>query len=186
MWRVVIEKGILNVYEWVAHATERVRRLLVSFDFTIMVTWSYLWSHASSTDSWPLYDLCDVTPIPRTGRDRCGVRNCITANKGSHMSHHLPGIFCVGHYMLWRLNAHRWSHKHERADYDYCRFSVFYLSIESLILGIKCVFKHQDLQRKDLKIMKYEYFSHLKLWVAATTHNFNSFMICFQTFFLKM
>ena len=33
---------------------------------------------------------------------------------------------------------------------------VFYLPIKSLILGTKCVFKHQDLQRICLKLNKYE------------------------------
>ena len=35
-------------------------------------------------------------------------------------------------------------------------FNLFYLPIKSLILGTKCVFKHQDLQRICLKLNKYE------------------------------
>ena len=35
-------------------------------------------------------------------------------------------------------------------------FNLFYLLIKSLVFGIKCVFKHQDLQRIDLKLNKYE------------------------------
>ena len=42
------------------------------------------------------------------------------------------------------------------ADHDYCRFKHFYLLIKSLILGTQRLFKHQDLQRIDLKLNKYE------------------------------
>ena len=45
---------------------------------------------------------------------------------------------------------------HLSADYDYCRFNPFYESIKSLILGVKCVFTYQDLQRIGLKWNKYE------------------------------
>ena len=38
----------------------------------------------------------------------------------------------------------------------YLVFHLFYLSMKSLILGTKCVFKNQDLQRIDHKLKKYE------------------------------
>ena len=40
---------------------------------------------------------------------------------------------------------------------------------------MKSVFKHQDMQKSDLKLNKYwvlVIFTHLKLWVAAARHNF--------------
>ena len=38
-------------------------------------------------------------------------------------------------------------------------FNMFYYSIKSLLLGKKSVLRHQDLQRIDLKLNKYEKFS---------------------------
>ena len=35
-------------------------------------------------------------------------------------------------------------------------FNLFYFLIKSLMLGTKCVLKHQDLQLIDLKLNKYE------------------------------
>ena len=40
-------------------------------------------------------------------------------------------------------------------------FDLFYSSIKSLLLGTKCVFKHQDLQKFGFKLNKYEYFQAL-------------------------
>ena len=47
-------------------------------------------------------------------------------------------------------------------------FNLFYLSIKSLILGKKCVFKHQDLQMFGLKLKKESNFHPLeagRIWV---------------------
>ena len=35
-------------------------------------------------------------------------------------------------------------------------FNLLYLWIKSLILGTKCAFEHQDLQRTDVKLNKFE------------------------------
>ena len=53
-------------------------------------------------------------------------------------------------------------------DANYCHFNLFYLSIKSLILGKKCVFKHQDLQMFGLKLKKESNFHPLevgRIWV---------------------
>ena len=42
-------------------------------------------------------------------------------------------------------------------DDDYWLFSIcFYLLTKSLLLGMKCVYKHQDLQKFVLRLNKYE------------------------------
>ena len=48
------------------------------------------------------------------------------------------------------------THKCVLSDHDNCRFQSVLFVIKSLTVGTKCVFKHQDLQRIDLKLNKYE------------------------------
>ena len=42
------------------------------------------------------------------------------------------------------------------SDHDYCRFNLCDLWLKSLLLGIKCVSKYQDLQIFLLKLNKHE------------------------------
>ena len=58
-------------------------------------------------------------------------------------------------------------------------FNPFYYPIKSLLLGMKWVFKHQDLHMFDLKLNKWAIFSHLKLCVAVA-EILNYFIYCFK------
>ena len=51
---------------------------------------------------------------------------------------------------------------------------VFFISmqVELLLLGMKWVFKHHDLQKFGLKLKLKVIFTHLKLCVAVARHNF--------------
>ena len=55
----------------------------------------------------------------------------------------------------------------------YLFFDMFCRSIKSLLLGMKCVFKHQDSQMFGLKINKYELFS-TTLIATSNCLNFKS------------
>ena len=43
-------------------------------------------------------------------------------------------------------------------------FNLFYWRVKSLLLGMICVFRHQDLQ---ISVT----FTHFKLWIAVARHN---------------
>ena len=56
--------------------------------------------------------------------------------------------------------------------------NLFDQQVKSLSLGMKCVFKHQDLQMFGVKLNKHD--NLLKYWVAVATHKFRWVKIEFQ------
>ena len=58
--------------------------------------------------------------------------------------------------------------------------TIFLFTTKPLLLGNKCVFKHEDLQMFGLKLNNYRViFTNLKLWVAVARHKFIWVEICF-------
>ena len=51
-------------------------------------------------------------------------------------------------------------------------FNLFYYPVKLLVIGTKCMLRHQDLQIFGLKSNKVEHFAHLKLWVVEARNNY--------------